>query len=134
MPFTSWDLDFQQELVAIELSDGSRQTVPMPAAMAMATAGAPFVRSRLDFANRTLIFTLSSGDELIVEVGAAGAADGSPEGRPVVYVDQLHWISLARHRYTPEKLSEATASAATTLVELAETRRILLPLSARPGT
>jgi hypothetical protein len=48
----------------------------------------------------------------------------------VVYLDQLHWVSLAKQRHAPEKLNEATASAAITLMELAEAQRILLPLSA----
>jgi hypothetical protein len=48
----------------------------------------------------------------------------------VVYLDQLHWVSLAKQRHAPEKVNEATASAATTLIELAEAQRILLPLSA----
>lgn len=128
VPFASWEMDFQQQLATIELSDGQRQTFPMPAAFA--AAGVPFVRSAFDFTSNTLSFTVPSGDQLIVEVGTAGAADGPPAGRPVVYLDQLHWVSLAQQRHAPKKLNEATASAATTLIELAEAQRILLPLSA----
>ncbi len=100
----------------------------MPAALV--AAGVPFLRSRFDFASDTLSFTVASGNVLIVEVGVAGAADGPPTGRPVVYLDQLHWVSLAKQRHVPEKLNEATASAATTLIQLAEAQRIVLPLSA----
>lgn len=121
-------MDFQQQLLTVELSGGPRQPVAMPPAMA--AAGVPFLRSVLDFTTRTLSFTVPSGDELIVELGASDAADGPPAGRSVVYLDQLHWISLARQRYAPEKLDEATATAAAKLIELAEAKRILLPLSA----
>jgi hypothetical protein len=128
MPFTSWEMDFQQQLATIELSDGQRQSFPMPAALA--AAGAPFLRCGFDFTSNTLSFAVPNGDKLIVEVGAAGPADGPPAGRPVAYLDQLHWVSLARQRHAPEKLNEATASAAITLIQLAEAQRILLPLSA----
>ncbi len=128
MPFTSLKLDFEQHLATIELSDGWRETFPMPEALG--AAGVPFLRSRFDFTSDTLRFTVTSGDVLIVEVGTAGAADGPPAGRPVVYLDQLHWVSLAKQRHAPEKLNEATARAATKLIQLAEAQRILLPLSA----
>jgi len=128
MPFTSLEIDFEQHLATIELSDGRRETFPMPEALV--AADVPFLRSRFDITSNTLSFTVTNGDVLIVEVGAAAAADGPPTGRPVVYLDQLHWVSLAKQRYAPEKLNEATARAATTLIQLAEAQRVLLPLSA----
>jgi hypothetical protein len=128
MPFTSLEIDFEHGLATIDLSDGRRESFPMPAALV--AAGAPFLRSKFDFTSDTLSFRVTSGDVLIVEVGGAGSPDGPPTDRPVVYLDQLHWVSLAKQRHAPEKLNEATASAATTLIELAEAQRILLPLSA----
>jgi hypothetical protein len=128
MPFTSWEIDFEHRLATIELSDGRRETFPMPEALV--AAGVPFLRSRFDFTSDTLSFTVTNENVLIVEVGVADAAEGPPTGRPVVYLDQLHWVSLAKQRHAPEKLNEATASAATMLIQLAEAQRILLPLSA----
>lgn len=127
MAFTSWEIDFEQRLATIELSDGRRDTFPMPEALA--SAGAPFLRSRFDFTSATLSLTVAGGHVVIVEVGAR-AADEPRSGRPVVYLDQLHWVSLARQQHAPEKLSEATAKAAAGLIELAEAQRIVLPLSA----
>jgi len=126
--FTSWELDFQERLATIELSDGRRQSFPVPAALV--AAGAPFVRSGFDFASSRLSFELPDGDELIVEVGAAGPIGSPPSDRPVVYLDQLHWVSLAQQSYAPAKLDKATASAAIALIQLAESERIVLPLSA----
>lgn len=100
----------------------------MPAVMA--AADVPFLRSKYDLTSNTLSFTVPNGEQLIVEVGAAGATDGPPAGRPVVYLDQLHWVSLARRRHAPEKLNDATANAAARLIQLAEAQRIVLPLSA----
>lgn len=128
MRFTSLEIDFAHRLATIELSGGRREAFPMPEALA--AAGVPFLRSRFDFASNTLSFTIAGGEILTVEVGVAGAADGSATGRPVVYLDQLHWVGLAKQRHAPEKLNEATANAAATLIELAEAQRIVLPLSA----
>jgi hypothetical protein len=128
MPFTSLEIDFEHGRATIDLSDGRRETFPMPAALV--AAGAPFLRSKFDLTSDTLSLMVTSGAVLIVEVGVAGMPDGPPADRPVVYLDQLHWVSLAKLRHAPEKLNEATASAATALIELAEAQRILLPLSA----
>ncbi|MFN2466709.1 MAG: hypothetical protein ABR521_01045 [Gaiellaceae bacterium] len=127
MPLISWEIDFEQHLATIELSDGRRETFPISETR---VADVPFLRSKFDFTSDTLGFTVTSGDVLIVEVGAAGAADGPPTGRPVVYLDQLHWVSLAKQRHAPEKLDEATSRAAASLIELAEAQRVVLPLSA----
>ena len=127
-PFTAWEMDFHQQLATIEMRNGQRESFPMPTALA--AAGVPFLRAAFDFTSNTLSFEVPHGNKLIVEVGAAGPANGAPPGRPVVYLDQLHWVSLARQRYTPEKLSETTANAATTLIQLADAQRVLLPLSA----
>jgi hypothetical protein len=128
MSFISWEIDFEHGLATIERGDGRRETFAMPTAFV--AAGLPFLRSRFNFTSNTLSFTVPSGDSLIVEVGVPSAADGPPADRPVVYLDQLHWISLAQQRHAPQKLNEATASAATELIQLAEAQRILLPLSA----
>src|SRR5262245_31166320 len=106
MPLASMELDFEQRLAAIELVGGRRETAPIPEALA--AAGAPFLRSRFDFASNTLSLTITSGDVLIVEIAAPGAADGHSRRRPAVYLDQLHWVSLAKQRHAPQKLNETT--------------------------
>lgn len=128
MQVVAMEIDFEQHRATIELSDGRRETFPMPEALA--GAGGPLRRSRFDFSDSTLTFTVFDRNVLTVEVGRPGAMDGPPAGRPVVYLDQLHWVSLAKLRYAPEKLDETTAGAATSLTELAEGQRVLLPLSA----
>jgi hypothetical protein len=128
MAVTSWEMDFEQQVLTIEQGDGPRARFPLPEALVAARP--PFVRSSFDLPSNTLSFTVPSGEELIVEVGALEAAEGPPAGRGVVYLDQLHWISLARQRHAPEKLNEATSDAAIALIQLAESQRIVLPLSA----
>jgi hypothetical protein len=128
MRLIGWEIDFERGLATIELSGGGRETFPMPAALA--AEGVPFRRSRFDFLSDTLSFTLRSGEVLTVEVGVPGGTEGPPAGRPVVYLDQLHWVSLAKQRHAPEKLDDATADAATALIQMAEAQSVLLPLSA----
>jgi hypothetical protein len=72
MPFASLEIDFEHGLATIDLSDGRCETFPMPAAMV--AAGAPFLHSKFDFTSRTLSFTVTRGDVLIVEVGVAGTS------------------------------------------------------------
>jgi hypothetical protein len=81
MPFTSLDIDFEHGLATIDLSDGRRESFPMPAALV--AAGAPFLRSKFDLTSNTLSFTVSSGAVLIVEVGVAGMPDGPPADAPL---------------------------------------------------
>lgn len=125
--FESWELDFEQRLLTVELSSGHSKTFPMPEAMPTAM---PFRRSKLDFTASTLHLTVPDGEELTVELGRPGAHDEPSAGRPVVYLDQLHWVSLARQRHAPEKLTAKGARAARELIALAESQRIVLPLSA----
>ncbi|MFJ2154379.1 hypothetical protein ACIOHB_37275 [Streptomyces microflavus] len=48
----------------------------------------------------------------------------------VIYLDQNHWITMARARYAPEKIQKAEErEAATALWELAATGQVRLPLS-----
>lgn len=78
---------------------------------------------------------LSSSDELLLtlddcetfEVDISGQA--VPSGVPVVYLDQLHWISLAQHLWAPDRLRESEREAAETLIGLAREQRILLPVA-----
>ena len=49
--------------------------------------------------------------------------------RPVVYLDQNHWIALAKSLVRPETLDAAALEACLAIVELARRRRIVLPLS-----
>ena len=51
-------------------------------------------------------------------------------GVPVVYLDQNHWIMLARQQWSPEKVPEPHREGYARLTALARERAIVLPLSA----
>ena len=46
-----------------------------------------------------------------------------------MYLDQLHWVTLAQHLWAPEQVAERNREAAAELIALARSRRILLPFS-----
>jgi hypothetical protein len=51
-------------------------------------------------------------------------------GRPVIYLDQNHWSTLANAIHQPERVAnKEELGAATHLIELATRRRIVLPMS-----
>ncbi|MCE7009893.1 hypothetical protein LWC34_44880 [Kibdelosporangium philippinense] len=81
-----------------------------------------------EVASRTLILHLVEGRYVTVEVGH-GRDDQSRAARHVVYLDQCHWVSLARCLHSPEKLNETERHAAATVIGWARNKQIILPLS-----
>src|SRR4051812_41342989 len=89
--------------------------------------GSAVRRSRMDLERRVLVLTLDDGQSLEVDIGVSGR--GVPADVPVVYLDQLHWISLAQRVWAPERLRESERDAAETLIALARERQVVLPLA-----
>ena len=71
-----------------------------------------------------LLITFRWGETAIFEIGPAE----SP-GVPVVYLDQNHWVMLARLQWSPEKVSARHRDGYAQLTALARDRAIVLPLS-----
>ena len=64
-------------------------------------------------------------NEVVLEIG-------DPEAVPpgvIVYLDQLHWVTLAQQVWAPEKVAARERQAAERLIELSEARLITIPLS-----
>ena len=73
----------------------------------------------------SLMIELASGTALTMEIGTLlTSAD-----RPVVYLDQNHWIELARYCIGSSRISGGCARACRRITELAEDGKILLPVS-----
>lgn len=121
--FKTSELDFDTGAARVELIDGRMMSFPMPR---MPAAPTTIRRSRLDYEGRLLRLTLDDDNELDVEIGQVTTPSTEV---PVVYLDQLHWVALAQARYAPSKLSKGVLEAATTVMELAQQRKILLPMS-----
>ena len=82
-----------------------------------------------EFGGASVRFETRHGDHVEAELPRAG--NMAPiDGRPVVYLDQNHWSTLAQRRYEPERVRSSEHAAADRLIELARQRRIILPVSA----
>lgn len=75
-------------------------------------------------------FETLSGDRIVGELPQLN--DPAPRrGRPVIYLDQNHWSTLARAMHAPERVkSDAERQAALDLADLADNRLVILPMSA----
>ena len=82
-----------------------------------------------DLATRELTMRLRGGETLVVELGGDGEDDVPAPGRPVVYLDQRHWITLAQRLHNPEAIARDDRQPAEHLIELSRSKALVLPLS-----
>lgn len=117
-------VDHRRGLLNVVRRDGSLEVRSLRERSPVGAIG--ILRSEYDVDARELDLTLPAGDRVTVEIGGAGRPG---RGRQVVYLDQNHWIALARHRYAPEKQVADINEAAERLIALAQSKAIILPLS-----
>jgi hypothetical protein len=122
--FRSWEIDFDARAMRLEFLDGR---VVQEAMTTEAPTGFSVRRSRMDLERRVMLLTLDDGQTLEVEIGVPDQAP--PDDVPIIYLDQLHWISLAQQLWAPDGLRESEREAAETLIAIARQRRILLPVA-----
>ena len=82
-----------------------------------------------DLATRELTMRLRDGETLVVELGGDGKDDVPAPGRPVVYLDQRHWITLAQRLHNPSAVAQADRQPAEHLIELSRSKSLVFPLS-----
>lgn len=70
------------------------------------------------------------GHDIVVDLPQA--ADLAPmRGRPAIYLDQNHWSTLTNTIHQPDRVKdEHERNAAVRLIELAKSRKVILPMSA----
>ncbi|MEU9206579.1 hypothetical protein AB0D27_01130 [Streptomyces sp. NPDC048415] len=80
-----------------------------------------------NFSSGVIRFESVRGDWFQVDPEVVGPR---PDRRPVVYLDQCHWSTLAHSIYEPARItSEWDREAAAELLELAERDKIIIPVS-----
>lgn len=113
------------DLVRAMYSDGSHLDMP--------NAGWPDLESTLDqvivsFRPAAIILRSRATDFIYPEMPRPGFM--APVGsRPIVYLDQNHWSTLSKARFDPARVSTSELAAAQRVLKLAESSRIILPLS-----
>lgn len=117
-------MEFKRSQAIVELDDGTRFSKPLPKALSE--------RSEFDFAK----FDSTLGRfEFMHRSGTVVHAEVEPPGeillpqQPVLYLDQCHWITLARQLWAPEKVLERDREAAIKLVEMGRSGDVILPIS-----
>jgi hypothetical protein len=116
-------IDHRRKSVAVEARDGTLVVEPLRNAAPSGALG--ILRSEYVVDARELHLTLPAGDRVTIDVGPIGLH----RRRPIVYLDQNHWITLARHRYAPDKQADALNDAARQITAWAHNKNIILPLS-----
>lgn len=117
--------DVAAQEVAVTMSDGAELRAPL-------TAPHPWQDlsyAETDLATRELTMRLRDGETLVVELGGGGAGDVPAPSRPVVYLDQRHWITLAQRLHNPSAVAQAERQPADRLIEMSRSRSIVFPLS-----
>lgn len=122
----SYRLDIEQQMATIKLADGSLHALPFPRYLTTTEAG---IRSVVYTEEHELSVTLPMGDEVVLEMVDPRRSTPPSPPRPVVYLDQLHWVTLAQQLWSPEKAPRSEQAAAERLIDLAQKREITLPIS-----
>lgn len=109
-------------------SDGKEAVFPLPSATRDPTSA--IARMSWDLGSASLQFETITGDEIVAEL--ARSTDFVPRrNRPVIYLDQNHWSTLANTIHAPEKVRQGDElEAARHVIDLALGNSIILPMSA----
>jgi hypothetical protein len=113
--------------MSVEMKDGSVRT--KRADRSLTERDDRVARVAFDVGDRELELLLADGSTVTIEVGSPGLGDAPSPGRLVVYLDQLHWITLARQIHAPDKVNGTERAAADLIIRLARERNLILPLS-----
>jgi len=118
--------DIEQSTATLFRSDGKCSTIPL------GTDGPDYGRiSRVTIALdvRAVIVRTDNGDEIIAELPLTDGGE-CQHGRPVVYLDQNHWNTLANALHAPGRVRGTDElSAAQALIALVRSRGVILPIS-----
>ncbi|MEV0898129.1 hypothetical protein [Actinoplanes sp. NPDC049802] len=109
-------------IVEIEFTDGRRSQGDIGL-----ITEADYIRHTIfDIATSTLRVNLLNGSDVTMKIGTVRTA----VDHPVVYLDQNHWIDMARHAVGSPQLSPERRQVCKRIAELAEAGQIILPVSA----
>jgi hypothetical protein len=126
----SWlQIDLRERRLTFRASDGRRLQMPMPPGMFEQQTNLQRVAFDVEAAQLTV--SMAGEERTVVELRRPGqSAEELRAGRPTVYLDQNHWSTMAAARHGHRRVRPEEAQAARTLAELAQSGRIVLPVSA----
>ncbi len=129
--FRRLTIDNDAACLEVETIDGMILRAAEPRLSLLDSPGLPRDFRRVTFvpAAGTLVLIAPNDEELVVEVFRGEDQAQRRAGRPVVYLDQNKWVELARASHSPDRLSPQELEAAHTVIDLARSARLILPLS-----
>ena len=117
--------DVEAQTVSVTMSDGTRLTDRMRSRVPWDELSA----TETDLATGELTLRLRTGESLVVELGADGNYDLPARDRPVVYLDQCHWITLAKGMRSPDRVAKRDREPVRRIIELSRSKAIVLAMS-----
>jgi hypothetical protein len=123
---TNLKVDFKRSEVLIPVGDGTPIRKALPFAM---PANVAFEFAEFDPWGDVVSFVHENGTRVGAEIEPLGSGGLMVPDRPVVYLDQCHWITLARQLWAPAKVLEREREAAVELIRMAQAREVILPIS-----
>lgn len=117
----------REGVMSVQFKNGRRETAGLGGQIFAATSmieSSTYLPQSSQFSLRT-----TRGDDIVLDIPAP--TDLAPiRGRPTIYLDQNHWSTLTNTIYEPERVpNEDERAAASQLIELATSRRVVLPMS-----
>ena len=103
-----YSVDLERNELELELPDGTTLSDRFDAGAMGGDLKARRLSVELD--DRELSIITADGLEIRLELGDRGHGDMPPAGRPIVYLDQLHWIALAQQLRAPKKIGAPVRS------------------------
>jgi hypothetical protein len=122
----STEMDRTSQLTRLYRSDGMIAEFPLE--MDAFDKTSRISKARHFVRTRQVEFETTQGERIVAELPALD--DLSPvAGRPVVYLDQKDWSTVANSIYSPDKVPPQERAAALRLIEFARKSQVVLPLS-----
>ncbi len=122
-------LDLENDEFIVVTSD--RGTFRQQDARSVLSSESPpdFKRVTYQVAEDLLVMVTQWDEVLETEVFLADNQHARRADRPVVYLDQNKWVQVAQAIHAPERVHPGELDATRAVVELAETKSIILPVS-----
>lgn len=116
-------VDYVHRRSEVELSNGL--VISQPFSPRVSDHQGDIARAKYESSDQNLTLDFQWGEHATFDIGSTIEI-----GRPVVYLDQNHWVKLACHQWSPDKIPARHRDGYARLFALARDQAILLPLSA----
>lgn len=128
MDLRGYTISSDSNELRLQLGDGQSLAAELPEGF-VSPLGDSLKRVTIDFDKAVVEMTLHTGEIITGDLSQHTIEQLPPRRRPVVYLDQNHWVELARHLLESKRARPELREACHTLARLANERAIILPLS-----